>query len=198
MIGRILRFLFGDGRNVLVETGELFRPNAEAEAARAAALRAAALGQLAAEQGRRADPGWFDRLVDGLNRLPRPALAFGTIALFIHAMLAPEAFARRMEGLALVPQPLWWLLGAVISFYFGARELHYRRISRAIDRSARAAGRIASRPVPDSAAALPENGRGRQGDGLDDNLEDNPALVRWQAARRRQGMPLAGGDDNRP
>jgi hypothetical protein len=27
----------------------------------------------------------------------------------------------RMEGLALVPEPLWWLMGAIVSFYFGAR-----------------------------------------------------------------------------
>ena len=27
-----------------------------------------------------------------------------------------------MQGLALVPEPLWWLLGVVVSFYFGARH----------------------------------------------------------------------------
>ena len=27
-----------------------------------------------------------------------------------------------MQGIALVPEPLWWILGAVISFYFGARH----------------------------------------------------------------------------
>ena len=32
-----------------------------------------------------------------------------------------------MQGLALVPEPLWWLLGAIVSFYFGARELHHQR-----------------------------------------------------------------------
>jgi hypothetical protein len=26
-----------------------------------------------------------------------------------------------------VPEPLWWLLGAVVAFYFGAREAHYFR-----------------------------------------------------------------------
>ncbi|WP_422385854.1 3TM-type holin [Paracoccus tegillarcae] len=29
--------------------------------------------------------------------------------------------------LSLVPEPLWWLLGAIVSFYFGAREAHYFR-----------------------------------------------------------------------
>ena len=71
--------------------------------------------------------GWFDRFVNGLNRLPRPTLALGTLGLFIYAMADPVGFAARMQGLAYVPQPLWWLLGAIVSFYFGARELHYFR-----------------------------------------------------------------------
>jgi hypothetical protein len=70
----------------------------------------------------------FDRFMNGLNRLPRPILTIGTIGLFVYAMVAPVGFARRMEGLQLVPEPLWWLLGAIVSFYFGARELHYQRI----------------------------------------------------------------------
>lgn len=70
---------------------------------------------------------FFDRFINGLNRLPRPMLALGTLGLFIYAMVDPVNFAGRMEGLAYVPEPLWWLLGAIVSFYFGARELHYRR-----------------------------------------------------------------------
>ena len=37
-------------------------------------------------------------------------------------MVDPVWFASRMQGLALVPEPLWWLLGAIVSFYFGARH----------------------------------------------------------------------------
>jgi hypothetical protein len=65
--------------------------------------------------------------VNGLNRLPRPFLAFGTLGLFSYAMVDPEAFAKRMVGLNAVPEPLWWLLGAIVAFYFGARETHYFR-----------------------------------------------------------------------
>lgn len=71
--------------------------------------------------------GRFDRFVNGLNRLPRPMLALGTLGLFIYAMVEPIGFARRMSGLSHVPEPLWWLLGAIVSFYFGARELHHFR-----------------------------------------------------------------------
>ena len=71
--------------------------------------------------------GWFDGFVNGLNRLPRPLLALGTMALFIYAMIEPSGFGLRMEGLQQVPEPLWWLLGAIVGFYFGAREAHYIR-----------------------------------------------------------------------
>ena len=121
LISGLMQFLFGDGRNVVAETAEVFRENAEAGAVRAADARMQSLQQFAAEfvHPRR---GLFDRIVDGLNRLPRPALALGTIWMFVAAMFAPDQFARGMAGLALVPEPLWWLMGAIVSFYFGARH----------------------------------------------------------------------------
>lgn len=117
----IMSFLFGDGRNVVTETVEVFRENTEKGAVRAASARSDSLAQFAAEflHPKR---GVFDRIVDGLNRLPRPALALGTIWLFVMAMQNPEGFAEGMAGLALVPEPLWWLMGAIVSFYFGARH----------------------------------------------------------------------------
>lgn len=66
-------------------------------------------------------PTRYDRAIDGLNRLPRPVMALGVVALFAAAMIAPEWFAIRMQALSHVPEPLWWLLGVVVSFYFGAR-----------------------------------------------------------------------------
>ena len=89
----------------------------------------AALEQLSAEFSQ-PQSNWFDSLINGLNRLPRPSLALGTLGLFVFAMVDPVGFASRMQGLQLVPDPLWWLLGAIVSFYFGARELHYFRSAR--------------------------------------------------------------------
>jgi hypothetical protein len=86
----------------------------------------AALGQFS-EEFRNPNLTWFDQFVNGLNRLPRPMLAVGTLSLFVYSMVDPAGFAERMQGLAYVPEPLWWLLGAVVSFYFGARELHHYR-----------------------------------------------------------------------
>jgi len=88
--------------------------------------RTAVLDQLSAEF-MQTQVSSFDRLINGLNRLPRPALALGTLGLFVYAMADPVGFSGRMQGLALVPDQLWWLLGAIVSFYFGARELHYLR-----------------------------------------------------------------------
>lgn len=121
MIERVLTVMFGGSQNVVRETVEVFRENAEAGAQRGADQRGAAMKQFGAEfvVPRR---GLFDRFMDGLNRLPRPALALGTLGLFVTAMVDPLWFSERMQGIALVPEPLWWLLGVIVSFYFGARH----------------------------------------------------------------------------
>jgi hypothetical protein len=121
LVTGLMQFLFGGGRNVVAQTAEVFRENAEAGAVRAADAREGSLVQFAAEFAHQRRGG-FDRVVDGLNRLPRPALALGTIWLFVTAMVDPESFAEGMAGLSLVPEPLWWLMGAIVSFYFGARH----------------------------------------------------------------------------
>lgn len=105
---------------------EVFVPSATKRMEYSAEAQMAALRQLGEEYQHPA-LSWFDRMVNGLNRLPRPFLAFGTIGLFVYAMVDPQAFAVRMVGLNAVPEPLWWLLGAIVAFYFGARETHYFR-----------------------------------------------------------------------
>jgi hypothetical protein len=121
LIGGLLNIVFGSGRNVLKETAEVFRANAEEDAVRGQELRLKALQQYGKEFEIRND-GLFNRVMDGVNRIPRPALALGTLGLFLAAMVDPIWFAARMQGIALVPEPLWWLLGVIVSFYFGARH----------------------------------------------------------------------------
>ena len=113
VIPGLWRLLFGNGRNVVAETVGIFQENEESGAARDAPVKGQAMSQFAAEfaQPRK---GLFDRAIDGLNRLPRPLLAFGTIGLFVMAMVDPIWFASRMQGIALVPEPLWWLMGAIV------------------------------------------------------------------------------------
>ena len=69
----------------------------------------------------------YDRLIDALNRLPRPLMALGTLAVFVVAGVNPAWFETQMQVLATIPQPMWWLLGAVITLFFGSRETHYLR-----------------------------------------------------------------------
>jgi len=132
LIERIFSTVFGGGRNVIVETAQVFRENAESAAVRATSVKEQSMQQFASEFTV-ARSGWFDRLMDGLNRLPRPLLAFGTIGLFVVAMVDPVWFSSRMQGIALVPDPLWWLMGAIVSFYFGARhQAHTQDFQRSI------------------------------------------------------------------
>ena len=176
MIEMAVSMLFGSGRNVVKDTVEVFRENAEVAAERQASYRAAALGQFAAEF---AVPrkGWFDRFMDALNRVPRPALALGTLALFISAMYDPIWFASRMQGVALVPEPLWWLLGAIVSFYFGARyqvkgQEFQRSIAQTVLRASDVTGNIAALNALDAGSA-------------DDGAQasTNQALDDWRAQK---------------
>lgn len=121
LIEKLIGLVFGGNRNVVRDTVEVFRENAEAGAARGAQVQGQAMSQYGAEFAV-ARQGGFDRFMDGVNRLPRPMLALGTMGLFVSAMVNPLWFSERMQGIALVPEPLWWLLGVIVSFYFGARH----------------------------------------------------------------------------
>ena len=160
MIGRILGTPAATAAlgQAATTVAEVFTPNAtkRMEAAQDAYL--SALEEFGAEFQHPRD-GWFDRFVNGLNRLPRPFLAFGTIALFVHAMADPEGFARRMAGLDHVPEPLWWLLAAIVGFYFGAREAHHLRARPRLPAPPR---RAAPAPAGEANPALDE-WRGRDG-----------------------------------
>ncbi|WP_171234200.1 holin family protein [Ruegeria sp. HKCCA6837] len=189
LISGVLALLFGNGRNAVRETVELYRENAEAGARRGAEVQAQAMLQFGGEF-QTARKGSFDRFMDGVNRLPRPALALGTLGLFIAAMVDPLWFAARMQGMALVPEPLWWLLGVIVSFYFGARhQVKMQEFQRDIGvsmlrlpavlnnieqlRALRADSPGAADPGPDSALTQDVT-----------RPDANPALEDWRKRRR--------------
>jgi Holin of 3TMs, for gene-transfer release len=192
LIDKLLGALFGGAGNVVKETAEVFRENAEGRAVREAELSHAALAQFAAEfAGQR--PGLFDRMIDGLNRLPRPALALGTLGLFVAAMVDPVWFSSRMQGVALVPEPLWWLMGAIVSFYFGARHQaksqdFQRALTGTLARTAEVTRNLAALRALDagaSGAGESEAGQADTGPDADTTLDtlapsDNPALDDWR------------------
>lgn len=180
-MGLIDRALSGLGGGSTVEgigqaaegLSEVFVPNATRAMELAAEIHQATL-ETASAEFQYAGSGWFDSMINGLNRLPRPMLALGTLGLFVYAMAEPAGFADRMVGLHEVPEPLWWLLGAIVSFYFGARELHYTREPRAAREGTRRRtlrnrlGGVFRRRLPAEQTPSPS--------------ADNPALMAWQDA----------------
>lgn len=154
----------------------------------------AVLGQFAQEFRTLQNRTWWDALIDGLNRLPRPAMALGTIGLFVYAMTDPVGFGIRMQGLALVPDQLWYLLAAIVGFYFGARELSKAR-SMAQDTAVSIAKvkavtenirhlRTLRRPDTPGVAAIDDEQFNREMADTEQPLS-NAAILEWN--RRNQG-----------
>lgn len=104
LIGGLIETVFGS---------KLKRDQYDADA------RGAVMSQFASEFGH--GRNWFDSLIDGLNRLPRPVFAFGTIYLFVFCWVDPEGFVAGAKNLELMPQEAWWILGTIVVFFFGGR-----------------------------------------------------------------------------
>jgi hypothetical protein len=110
------------------ELVEVFKPNAENQAERGHVERLAlteqdmaSLQQFAAEFQAREGRTWWDSLVDGLNRLPRPLITLGILAFFVLAPLEPVRFLEIAKAYQMMPDGFWALLSVVIAFYFGGR-----------------------------------------------------------------------------
>ncbi|MFN5828587.1 MAG: 3TM-type holin, partial [Rhodobacterales bacterium] len=95
----------------------------------------------------------------------------------------PDGFAARMTGLNQVPEPLWWLLGAIVGFYCGAREAHHVRARAPASGTPVAAG-PARRP------RQPSRGRGAAPKASAPEDEPNAALDDW---RRSLAVPPTAG-----
>ena len=192
LIQSIAKLFVGDAGRVVAETVEVFRENSEGRAQRISDERTAAIAQFAAEFAH-ARKSVFDRFVDGLNRLPRPMLALGTIGLFVSSMVAPRWFAERMTGIALIPEPMWWLMGAIVSFYFGARyQAKGQEFQRSVAESIAMGRALFPEPEPEgdpapASAPAPLPGPVAVEDTAPDNAEtpypDNAALADWWRTR---------------
>ena len=117
----LMNFIFGSGRNVIAETAQVFRPNAENSAQRAADHATAALSQYAAEFHQRRNRNWIDALADGLNRLVRPVVTAGLLYPIPATVIAPEQMAKVWTAMATLPPGYWAIVGIVLPFYFGGR-----------------------------------------------------------------------------
>lgn len=86
--------------------------------------------------------GAFDRFMDGINRIPRPLMAFGVIGLMAWCVFDPDAFRVSMSALEVVPTALWGIFAAIIGFYFGGRWAE-KSLNAKI-----ASGAVGNKPAP--------------------------------------------------
>ncbi len=177
----------------------MFKPNAEMSAERDHVERMAlseqdmaSLQQFAAEFHDRAGRTWWDSLVDGLNRLPRPLITLGILAFFVLAPLAPVKFLEVAKAYQIMPDGFWALLSVVIAFYFGGR-MQFKRQDMAVKGGAllvaREILRSASRRTRRRDSRRPRTRPPRF------NLTSRPAPIGWSrsgAAARPAGEPRAG------
>lgn len=156
-IGRFLMELFGSGRYPLLETVEVFRPNAERSEQRIADQSAAAMAQYAAEFHARVHRTWIDAFADGLNRLVRPVVTLGLLYPIPATVLAPDKMGKVWLAIATLPAGYWAVIGIVLPFYFGGR-MQVKALSASDWRAAaHAAAELAHVPK-----------------------EENPALADWR------------------
>jgi hypothetical protein len=95
-----------------------------------------------------------------------------------------------MQGIALVPEPLWWLLGVIVSFYFGARyQFKGQQFQRSITQTLARAPAVAAQ-IQHLEHLRPESPRSAD-TGVDADLslsaarpESNPALESWRRRDR--------------
>ena len=111
----------------------------------------------------------------------------GTLGLFITAMYDPLWFSERMQGISLVPEPMWWLLGAIVSFYFGARQQtksqdFQRSLAKSILRATQVAENIRVLRAMEVGAFTPAGTELDAEDTLELTIlsDPNPALEEWR------------------
>ena len=132
----IVSKLFGGGlgqaAKAVSTVASVFRPNAERQAERDDDQHMRAVNLVASAQAQYAKEfhkptNWFDSLINGINRLPRPAMALGVIWLVAYAFINPIRFAAVMQSMDLIPLELWMILSTVVVFYFGGKMIEKRQ-----------------------------------------------------------------------
>lgn len=123
MLGKLLSFVIGGGAKAVSDAITPFTGDKVQSEADIHDEYVGRLAQYTAEFADRQNRTGWDSLVDGINRLPRPLMAFGVIALFVWASVDPVRFAAAAQAWALIPDEMWLVLGAIVTFFFGDRTL---------------------------------------------------------------------------
>ena len=87
----------------------------------------AGLEAYSAEFAQRENRTKWDSLWDGINRMPRPLIVLAIFGYFGLSYVNPEEFQALNIALDTVPEQMWWIMTAVVSFYFAAREFQKGR-----------------------------------------------------------------------
>ena len=104
-------------------------------------------------------------------------------------MIDPIWFAARMQGIALVPEPLWWLLGVIVSFYFGARHqtksfAYQRELAATVARTPQVMANLSALDRLDTRTTGQADTGSNAGLTLEATTsDDNPALDAWRRNR---------------
>ena len=106
---------------------------------------------------------WWDSFWNGINRMPRPLFVVTIFIYFNLSWANSELFDISNEGLSRVPKNMWWIMGAIISFYFGSR--HFQKMGEMKTR----------RDNPPQPAPLPTEDLSR---------ELNPSIVEWKSKKQ--------------
>jgi hypothetical protein len=187
VIGDILGMLFGGRRNVVREVAEVFRENAEAAGARGHDLDAGALAQFAAEFEARSRRTWWDSLIDGLNRLPRPMLAFWAFWVLLWTARDPAYMAEVFASWVIIPDMVWALIMIIVTFFFGGRaqvkdQAFQRDVAGMVTRTQAVLGQRARLRELNSDPDTTLDPEPIDAEGVD----ANPALDAWLASRSRK------------
>ena len=111
----------GGGKNAIVETIEVFRPNAENSAQREADANSAVQAQYASEFHTRNNRGLFDQFVDGMNRLVRPMIVYSMTGILVYTPFNIEGMSAVFLAWAVLPAGFWVMYSGILAFYFGGR-----------------------------------------------------------------------------
>lgn len=87
----------------------------------------AGLQAYSSEFSQRSDRTWWDSLWDGINRMPRPLIVIIIFWYFSLSYRNNINFQELNVALDTVPDRMWWIMSAVVSFYFVAREFQKGR-----------------------------------------------------------------------
>lgn len=124
-LGLITGAVTGVGKAVSGVVGAIWGDQSERDAQRSGE-NIATYGQFASEfqvQNRT----WFDSLIDGINRLPRPTITAMVIYYFVTAVNNPIQFQKINISLDTIPENMWMIAFSIISFFFVAREMQKSR-----------------------------------------------------------------------